>query len=325
MPVDISIVVPTFNRPALLKRCLSALMIQAFPPQHYEVIVVSDGPDPVTRAVVEHGAPPGGQPAVRYVALPRKKGPAAARNAGWRLAAGRLIAFTDDDCVPQVRWLRHAWDAYRNQDMVALAGRVVVPVPARPTDYERNVSRLEEADFVTANCFCTRRALERVKGFDERFPCAWREDSDLQFRFLEHRIPVESVPAACIIHPVRPSRWGVSLNEQRRSMYNALLYKVHPRLYRCRIQAHPPWHYYGAVLAFLALLLGGLLGAHQALVTASLVGWLAFSASFMWRRLEGCSRKGTHLLEMAVTSLCIPFLSIFWRLVGAFKYKIFFL
>jgi glycosyltransferase involved in cell wall biosynthesis len=44
MAIKISIVIPTFNRPALLRKCLDMLVIQDFPPSDYEIIVVSDGP-----------------------------------------------------------------------------------------------------------------------------------------------------------------------------------------------------------------------------------------------------------------------------------------
>src|SRR5207244_12953942 len=63
-------------------------------------------------------------------------------------------------------------------------------------------------------------------------------------------------PDAVVVHPLRPASWGVSLRQQRKSMFNALLYKKHPRLYREKIQAAPPWHYYGIVGALLALLVG---------------------------------------------------------------------
>ena len=78
---------------------------------------------------------------------------------------------------------------------------------------------------------------------DERFSAAWREDSDLHFTLLLHGGQIDRVPSALVVHPVRPARWGVSLNQQRKSLFNALLYKKHPRLYRQRIRPWPPWDY----------------------------------------------------------------------------------
>lgn len=326
MAIKISIVIPTFNRPALLRKCLDMLVIQDFPPGDYEIIVVSDGPDLETVKVVASTVVNcRNSPSIRYFNLPFRRGPAAARNMGWQNAHGTLIAFTDDDCVPNIYWLKAIWESYREQEEVAFSGSIIVPHAVRPTDYERNVSHLEHAEFATANCSCTRRALEKVNGFDERFSTAWREDSDLEFNLLRHHIPVEHIEKARIIHPVRPSGWGISLKEQRKSMFNALLYKKHPALYRAKIQACPPWHYYATVLCFVLFLAFLLCFSSFLPSTAALAGWLALSAWFISRRLAGNSRSGTHVFEIIITSLFIPFLSIFWRLCGSFKYKIFFL
>ena len=66
--------------------------------------------------------------------------------------------------------------------MAATQGRIVVPVPARPTDWERNVSGLEHARWATADMAYRRDVLAAVGGFDERFPRAYREDADLGLR-----------------------------------------------------------------------------------------------------------------------------------------------
>jgi glycosyltransferase involved in cell wall biosynthesis len=326
MAIKISIVIPTFNRAALLQKCLDILIIQVFPKTDFEIIVVSDGPDKETaRVVAKSRLACNDLPAIRYDHLPFKKGPAAARNRGWQHARGKLIAFTDDDCIPNIYWLKAIWDSYHEQDEVAFTGKIIVPRPLRPTDYQRNVANLETAEFVTANCFCTRHALEKVNGFDERFSIAWREDSDLEFNLLAHQIPVEYIEKACIIHPVRPSGWGVSLKEQRKSMYNALLYKKHPRLYRAKIQRRPPWRYYATVVSFLVFIASLLLMRYPVLATLALLSWAILSGWFILKRLSGNSHAGNHILEMIITSLCIPFLSVFWRLFGSVKFKIFFL
>src|SRR6266702_7252903 len=108
-----------------------------------------------------------------------------------------------------------------------------------------------------------------VGGFDERFSMAWREDSDLVFRLVDHFSSGSTssllyAPAAVVVHPIRPASWGVSLKQQRKSMFNALLYKKHPALYRQRIQAAPPWHYY-AIVGALLVVIGALLGRKQGL------------------------------------------------------------
>lgn len=317
----ISVVIPTRGRPALLARCLAALRAQAMDPRRYEVIVADDGPDAATATAVRAAAADAG-PVVRYLAVTGRHGPAAARNAGWRAARGAVIAFTDDDCIPSRGWLA-AGLAALGPDHDAVAGRVLVPRPARPTDYERNVGHLETAEFVTASCFCRRATLERVGGFDERFPDAWREDSDLQFALLEHGARVGRAPGAVVTHPVRAAPWGVSLREQRKSMFNALLYRKHPRLYRERIQAAPPWRYYAIVAALAGMAVGGAAGRPRLLAGGAAV-WLALTAAFCRARLHGASRAPSHVAEMALTSILIPPLAVGWRLLGALRYRVLF-
>ncbi len=310
-----SVVVPTYRRPDLLDRCLKALATQDLG-QAYEVIVADDAAHEETRRQVE------GWPAVRYVPVRATHGPAAARNAGWRAARGEIIAFTDDDTVPDPGWLRAGVAALDSAD--AAWGRIRVPLPQPPTDYQRNEAGLETAEFATANAFCHREALEAVGGFDERFTAAWREDADLFFTLLEKGYRVVPAPAALVVHPVRPGRWGISLRQQRKSQFNALLYKKHPELYRRRIQPAPPWHYYGSAGALLAALAGAAAGL-PVLALAGAGLWLALTARFCAFRLRGTSRAPAHVAEMAVTSALIPLLSVCWRLRGAVRFRVFFL
>ncbi len=53
MMVCVSVVVPTFKRPALLAQCLEALLTQDFAPADYEVIIVDDADCAETRCLVE--------------------------------------------------------------------------------------------------------------------------------------------------------------------------------------------------------------------------------------------------------------------------------
>src|SRR5690606_28767157 len=135
------------------------------------------------------------------------QGPAGARNVGWRTAAAPIIAFTDDDTVPEPGWLQGGLEAMAS-GADAATGRVIMPLPERPSDYERDAARLEGAEFVTANCFVRKAALEAIGGFDERFTSAWREDSDLHFSLLEQGRSIVPAPAAVIVHPLRPARFG---------------------------------------------------------------------------------------------------------------------
>jgi len=166
--------------------------------------------------------------------------------------------------------------------------------------------------------------LEKVEGFDERFSMAWREDSDLEFKLLDQCIPVVKVDEAVVIHPVIEAHWGVRIKEQKKGLFNALLFKKFPHLYRKKMQDDPPWNYYMitvavlCVVAFLFLELKSL-----AMVVA--IFWFVLTVNFITMRLRQMTQNLSHVLEMIVTSTVIPLVSVYWRLYGAIKYKTLFL
>lgn len=321
MTVQVSVVVPTYRRPELLQRCLDALTTQSLAPESFEIIVCDDEPDAGVQALVDEvrDALPG-VPRIRYLAITETQGPAAARNRGWRAAQGPVIAFTDDDTVPAADWLENGL-ASMTADVAAVCGRIVVPLPDRPTDGQVDAARLEMAEFVTANCFVRRDVLAALDGFDERFSMAWREDSDLHFRLLEGGYQIVQAPAARVIHPLRDMPFGASLGMQKKVLFDVLLYAKHPRLYRQRIRPGPPWFYlFVSVLLVVALALATA-GATGAALTA-LILWLVATAWFFLRRLRNSARTARNAAELLLTSMLIPPLSIFWRLVGISRFGV---
>jgi len=190
-----------------------------------------------------------------------------------------------------------------------------------PTDYERDAAGLEHAEFVTANAFVRRDLLASIGGFDERFRSAWREDTDLLFRLRASGAIVRNAPLARVVHPVRPARWGVSVAQQRKVMFDALLYKKFPRGYRRYVRPHPPWEYYAAVVSGLCAILNAFAG-QWSLALACFLLWLAIGAVFAWRRLSHTSHAPRHVAEMLVTSLLIPWVSVYWRARGALRFRV---
>lgn len=320
--ICISVVVPTFKRPMLLDRCLEALLAQDFDPSGYEIIIVDDAACEQTKRQVEQYANRVEMDGytIRYFAVTESHGPAAARNLGLYAAYGEIIAFTDDDCIPSAGWLKAGVKALIN-DAVAVAGRIIVPLPPIPTDYEYNASYLAHCEFVTANCFVRRDALIRIGGFDERFTAAWREDSDLIFTLQELGTRCIAAQEAIVIHPVRSAKWGISIYQQRKSTFNALLYKKHPVLYRQKIQAAPPWNYY-AIASSLIVILIGIISESWLLGCFALGAWILLTSRFCLTRLKNTSHTPSHIFEMTITSCVIPLLAIYWRLRGAIKFQI---
>ncbi len=319
--VEVSVVVPTYRRPRMLTRCLGALLDQELQPGRFEIIVCDDGPDEATRACVQEFAARGAliDCVVRYLPVTATQGPAGARNCGWRAAQGAVIAFTDDDTIPDPRWLSEGLRAM-TVGVGAVAGRIHVPLAAEPTDYELDAAGLAEAEFATANCFVRRALLLRTGGFDERYTSAWREDSDLHYSLLEAGAVVTHAKRAVVVHPVRPGKWGTSIAQQKKSQFDALLYKKHPLIFRSRISP-APWVYY-VITAVAVVGLVSLAGGWLAVALPSFAVWGLLSGLFAAQRLAGTSRKPLHVIEMVATSFFIPLFSVFWRAYGGVRFRV---
>ncbi len=334
---EISVVIPTYKRPSLLLKCLRQLEKQTLASDRFEILVISDGYDETTKNVLAEYKK-STELNILFYSTKEKKGPAAARNLGWQLAKSQIIAFTDDDCLPEPGWLEAFLSvAERNGELVkssdgmdfqykpfALSGFTSVPIDDKPTDFALNTHGLQTADFITANCACSLIALKITGGFDERYGTAWREDSDLEFNFMKHNIPVLKVNEAVVVHPVREAPWGVSIKEQKKGIYDALLFKKYPELYRERLSPKIIFDFYFIVITGIVCLFAFLNGWWY-ISAVTFLTVLIMITGFFIIRIRNTRKTKDHILEMWVTSSVIPFLSVYWRIYGAVKFKVLFL
>ncbi len=315
--------VPTCLRPDFLLRCLHALVQQDLPKEQYEIIVVDACASQETRRIVMAVARRcNGTPAVQYLIADDASGLAAARNRGWMYARGAVIAFTDDDAVPDSDWLRQGMAAL-TPNIAAVSGDVVAPLPVAAGHHERQVAAQREGEFVSANCFVHQRALSTVGGFDERFSEGWRDDADLHFSLMERfggQLRIRHEPRARVVHAVAPAAWGASLSQQRQLQFDALLYRKHPGLYRSRIQQLPRWDYYAIVIAAaLALAAAPFSGLYTAVMAASV--WSVLTVRCCIERLTGSPLTVRHTVQAIGAAVAVPPLAVFWRVVGALRYR----
>lgn len=192
----VSVVIPTKDRPQLLRRCLNSVLAQEID-EPFEVVVVNDRGCPVDAVVGADGR-------TRLVEGPGR-GPAAARNAGIAAASGEVVLFTDDDAVPQPGWIESALRALRDRpDAAGVTGRV--ESPEFDPLYAHSVrSEGSVGNFLTCNIAYRRSVLEQLGGFDEGFPYPAAEDRDLGYR-AQHLGPVLYEPSMVVVHPPRPVR-----------------------------------------------------------------------------------------------------------------------
>lgn len=193
--MDISVVIPTYNRIATLQRCLDALSRQTLEPGRFEIVVVDDGSTDGTDSLIQS------RPDVRYLRQPRNAGPAAARNRGVRAARGELVLFIGDDIIAQPELLAQHVAAHRQ-----LGGESVAVLGYAPWSREQEITPLMRylfegrafqqfrydaiADpdnvpygyFYTCNLSVKRAFLLSNGLFDEDFRYAYGEDTELAYR-----------------------------------------------------------------------------------------------------------------------------------------------
>jgi hypothetical protein len=303
---SVDVVIPTVGRPCLA-RLLGALADAGGPPPG-RIVVVDDRPAGAT------GPPPGLAPlgplaGRAEVVRSGGRGPAAARNAGWRRCDAAWIAFLDDDVVPRPGWfadLRRDLGAV-DDAVAAVAGRIVVPLPAgrRPTDAERGVAALERAPDVTADMAFRRAALVAVGGFDERFRRAYREDTDIALR-LRGAGWRTAVGRRVTEHPPRPGRVLDSVRAQAGNADDVLMTAIHGPGWRAvdpvpgRSAAHM------VQTGLLVLAPAAALAGRRGLAAAAAAAWAAGWARFAWQRILPGPRTPREVGTMALTSALIP-------------------
>jgi GT2 family glycosyltransferase len=222
---SVSVVVPTRDRPALLARCLSALARQTFSADRFEVIVVRDGGS----AQPTHSAPV----AVRWLHHDVSRGPAAARNTGWRAARHEVVLFLDDDVEADATLVAAASAALAQlgQGVAGVEGLVEPADKFASTDpLARTIRAAGGGGGHTCNVAYWRSALEAVGGFDERFPTAVGEDFDLAYRVADLVGPIEFVDGMRVTHAVFDPPWYGAWQRRRRNAWPSLvrLFVKHP-------------------------------------------------------------------------------------------------
>lgn len=201
---EFSVIVPTYNRPGMLKRALHSIDAQGF--QDYEILVVNDGGENMT-PITKHF------PRAVYLAHERNRGLPAARNTALKAARGEFIAYLDDDDIWFPNHLQTCWDALSSGQWFVYTDsyfwfnereyRMVMSV-----DYSR--AALLKHNLTPAICVAHRRDLLKMCGmFDEGLPN--HEDYDLWLRMSEHT-EFKHIPAVTCAYSKRDDASQMSSN-----------------------------------------------------------------------------------------------------------------
>ena len=292
----VSVVIPSHARRLRLRWLLNALEEQTLPRERFEVIVVHDYVGEEAEMIGAHPLAQDGT--LRELRIEPGTGrPSVQRNMGWRAARAPLVAFIDDDCRSDDRWLEAIVEAAERRPGAILQGTT------RPDPFETNSLAGPRArslwvtppdEFAqTCNIAYPRAVLEAVDGFDERLPAPAGEDTDLALRARDAGAPLEAAPDARVFHAVESYSLPGAIKLNFKWQHLAFIIKRHPEL-RSHFTNHIFWR---RSHRDLALLLAGLVAARW-LPPALLMG-----TPWVYRRL---TRRGTYKRALVVGVVEMP-------------------
>ncbi|MBW4700261.1 MAG: glycosyltransferase [Aphanocapsa lilacina HA4352-LM1] len=226
-----SVVIPTYNRLAILTKCLEAMEAQRWEGR-YEIVVVDDGSTDGTVAFLQDHPERFGH--VRLLAQDHR-GPAAARNLGVADARGDTVIFIDSDLVVTPVFLEfhaRALEAHAG-DAVFTYGRVVNTCNfEHPESEPYKITDFSAAYFATGNVAIARHWLEKAGPFDEAFSLYGWEDLELGVRLKKLGLKLVKCPEAVGYHwhPPFTLKQLPSLiqKEYERGRMGVVFYRKHP-------------------------------------------------------------------------------------------------
>jgi GT2 family glycosyltransferase len=231
--IDVSVAVPSHNRPIRLLWLLNALEEQTLPRDRFEVIVAHDSSGETEELLRSH--PLAREGVLRHLSFAPGPGAAEKRTAAWREARAPLVAFTDDDCRPDPSWLERLVGAAHAHPGAIVQG-ATQPDPhevvlVQHTPHARTLTVDPPVPWAqTANILYPRDVLERLGGFDESFPDTGGEDTDLAQRGVEAGVQYVGEPRAITYHAVHAgSLWKLLPSVWRWQAVPAVV-KRHPSL-----------------------------------------------------------------------------------------------
>lgn len=236
--IDVTIIIPTFNRSDALIETLTALANVHYPIERWEAVIVDDGSTDDTEQVAQQWILQT-KAHVRYLRQ-ENRGPAAARNRGAAAARGEILIFIDNDILVEPDFISAHVSTLTAYPGCWVLGRVTNPAKLRSTPFGRYrddcherfhnahpTDQISETEGLTGqNISLPAVDFHSLGGFDESFTIASSEDWELGARARQTGIRVLYVPQITVLH----NDWAVSLERfcERQRLYSlsdVLLYR----------------------------------------------------------------------------------------------------
>lgn len=254
--MEISVVVPSHDRPLRLRWLLNKLEEQTLADDQWELIVAHDSRGPATDELLRTH-PLLHRVASQVIRLPPGSAPPGRnRNAGWRAAHAPVVLFTDDDCLPPPRWLDSALAAARRYPGAVVQG-LTYPDPVESRVIGRHAPYVHSQWILpplpwgqACNIIYPRTVLEATGGFPEDMYVG--EDTALLERAKALGVPYEGALDCVNYHAVKELSLPELITGAWRWRDLPLLVARHPRI-RQNLPVYIFWRRAHAMLPLAAL------------------------------------------------------------------------
>lgn len=209
--LNISVIIPTYNRKHELEKLLHSLNNQTQPPSPFEIIVVDDGSSDGTEEWLMKHLDQFKVKISFYTQV--HGGPGAARNLGMEKANGNIFAFIDTDCIAEPKWLEHLIKPFESERVGAVGGKEIIndndPLLMRCFHYlmtsplttgglrGKRGRRLAHFYPRTFNMAISKRAYQATEGFKKMFHA---EDIELSYRIKQKGFDLIYQDSAKVYH-----------------------------------------------------------------------------------------------------------------------------
>lgn len=234
----VSVIIPTFNRIEVLKKCLEAITNQTIGKNNYEIIVVDDCSQDDTQKYCENFAQKKSN--LVYLRNQVNEGRVVTRNKGIKKATGDLLVFLDNDLIVEQDFLELHLHQHSNKcaEKIAVVSNVTYQpeviattnfgtfIQSRAIGYRSNrdmqeidINNLPSNFFAGGGSSCLKNEVLKIGMFDENLKKYGSEDELFGYKLSMNGVKIIFCEDAKIIHHDRnilPRYWKTKFIEQGR-------------------------------------------------------------------------------------------------------------
>jgi GT2 family glycosyltransferase len=312
---EISVVVPSYRRPDRLERMVRAMEAQTLDKSRFEVLIVDNQSGDTTSDVLAKLAA-NTTITLRPLCTPSRVGlAAAARNLGWQSARAPVIAYTDDDCVPDPTWLEVGLAAMESNPRVGVVQGVTRHPPGPREDWFVWREILEPTRwFEACNLFYRRDALDAAGGFDEGVGLGG-EDTMAGWGVLDKGWERSFAPDALVWHDNED--WGLRGHLRYAWRVERRVCTIARRYPAFRQSLWRPWAIRPFNVAYCVGVIGVVLGVLWKRPLALLI------LPYIWMRRP--PKEHPHRIRFAAERFALDTVSCVSLKIGAFQERVFLL